>query len=190
MSNEQQRPDMRHLWQSQVDENTPMSLDGLRDRLSKLHRIILTRTFVAGLGCLIYTVFGVLIFAAPTHTRDTRVAGCIFLIGAGSCLWWVILNLRRVREKWLTEGMPEACAAFYRSELERRRNFFRRAAVLVPLGFSALWVFGFWGLLAMPPLRVIMIVTWVLFVPFWIWHSVESARRSQRELDQLNASFR
>lgn len=33
-----------------------------------------------------------------------------------------------------------------------------------------------------------MTALWVLRVPFWVHESMEIARRSQRELDELNAS--
>jgi hypothetical protein len=42
----------------------------------------------------------------------------------------------------------------------------------------------------MPPLRVIMIALWVVLVPFWVYEGVEAARRSQRELDEVNASWK
>jgi len=41
-----------------------------------------------------------------------------------------------------------------------------------------------------PPFRVIMIALWALLVPFWIYESIEKARRSQHELDRLNASLK
>jgi hypothetical protein len=34
----------------------------------------------------------------------------------------------------------------------------------------------------------LIIVVWVLVVPFWIYQSIELARTCQRELDKLNAS--
>ena len=187
MSNEQTRPDMRHLWQGQVVENTPLSLDELRSRISKMNRTILTRTFVAALGCVIFTVFSVLLFRVRTHlsATDLRLLECFFFVCAGYCLWWLISLLRRTRSISLTEGEPDACAAFYRSELRRQRNSYRRSAVWVPLAFSSVWI---WALLAMHQFRVVMIVIWLLFVPFWVYQNLELARSSQRELDELKAS--
>jgi Flp pilus assembly protein TadB len=59
--------------------------------------------------------------------------------------------------------------------------------VWVPLAFSALWVAV---LLLTQQFMAIMIVIWILFVPFWAYQTMGLARRSQRELDELNASFR
>jgi hypothetical protein len=189
MSDEQQRPDVRRLWQSQVEENTSMSLDDLRSRVSKMNRLILFRAFVAGLAFLIFIGFfgETLTWRASTLVTktDIEIMQCVFLIGAGYGFWQLIALLRRARGKSLTEGGPEACAAFYRSELKRQRNSYRRSAVWVPLAFSAAWV---WCLLVMQQFRVMMIVIYVLFVPFWVYHNMETARRSQRELDELNAS--
>jgi hypothetical protein len=44
-------------------------------------------------------------------------------------------------------------------------------------------------ILLAPPFRVIMIALWVLLVPFWVYESMEIARRSQCELDKLNAGL-
>src|SRR4051812_36526743 len=67
MSNEQQRPDMRRLWQGQVVEDTSMSLDELRNALAKLNRVERARTLGCGLVCLMFAgaLAGLLIEAAP-----------------------------------------------------------------------------------------------------------------------------
>lgn len=189
MSDEQQRPDVRRLWQSQADESTSMSLDDLRSRVSKMNRLILKRAFVAGFAFLIFIgLFGVTLTwrASTLITKSSlEILQCAFLIGAGCGLWQLISLLRRERGKSLSEGEPEACAAFYRSELERQRNSHRRSAVWIPLAFSALWV---WVLLVTQQFMVIMIIIWVLFVPFWVYQNMGFARTSQRELDTLNAN--
>lgn len=189
MSNEQRRPDLRHLWQGQVVEGASMSLDDLRSRVSRMNKLILARAFVAGLAFLLFIGGFAETLAWRVSTLVTKtdivIAPCAFLIGAGCCFWWLISLLRRARGKSLTEGEPNACAAFYQSELERQRKVYRRSAVLVPLAFSAVWI---WPLLVMKPMRGVMLVIWVLFVPFWVYQSMEIARRSQRELDELNAS--
>jgi hypothetical protein len=189
MSNEQQRPDVRHLWQSQAEENTSMSLEDLRSRVSKRNRLILLRAFVAGLAFLICSGFfgEILTWKASTLATeaDIVITQCIFLIGAGYGFWQLMSLLRRARGKSLTETEPEACAAFYRSELERQRSSYRRSAVWVPVAFSALWLPV---LLLMQQFRVMMIVIWLLFVPVWVYRNIKFARRSQRELHELNAN--
>src|ERR1700733_14104310 len=76
MSNEQQRPDMRHLWQGQVIEGASMSLNELRNALAKRHRVERRRTLVGGLFCLLFLgAFGaLLIMAAPI--RIVRAFEC------------------------------------------------------------------------------------------------------------------
>ncbi len=168
-----------------------MSLDELRSRVSKMNRLILFRAFVAGLAFLIFIGFfgETLTWRVSTLVSETgiEITRCVFLIGAGYSFWQLISLLRRARDKSLTEGMPEACAAFYRSELERQRSSYRRSAVWVSLAFSGLWVPA---LLLMQQFRVMMILIWVLFVPVWVYQNMDFARRSQRELDELEASFR
>jgi len=177
----------KEIWQAQVVESSPMSLDDLRSRLSKMNRLILARTFVAGLACVIFSVFAVMIFRVRTHisVTDLRAAECVFLIGAGYWFIQVISGLRRAPGKLRTEGEATACAAFYRSELKRQRAFHRRSAVLPPLGFSACLVVVF---LLVPQFKIMMTVIWVLFVPFYVLFNLELAKRSQRELDKRGAS--
>jgi hypothetical protein len=186
MSNEQMRPDMRHLWQGQAVEGASMSLDELRSALAKLNRVERARTLGSGLICLMFVgaFAGLLIVAAPIPI--VRRGECVFAIGAGLFFFQVILGLRRAPGRLLTQGEPEACAAFYRSVLERQRKFYRRSAVWVPLLISACLLPV---ILLAPPLRVIMIALWVVLVPFWVYESMEMARGSQRELDRLNASL-
>jgi len=178
---------MRHLWQGQVVEGDSMSLDELRSALAKLNRVERARTWVSGLFCLMFVgaCGALLIVAAPIPI--VRGGECFFALGAGFFFFQVILGLRRAPGKLLTQGEPEACAAFFRSVLERQRKFYRRSALWVPLFISACLLPI---ILLAPPLRVIMIALWVLLVPFWVYESMGIARRSQRELDRLNASLR
>jgi hypothetical protein len=187
MSNEQKRPDMRHLWQGQVVEGASMSLDELRRALANLNRVERARTLVSGLFCLMFVgaLGALLIVAAPIPI--VRGGECFFAIGAGFFFFQVILGLRRAPGKLLTQGEPETCAAFYRAVLERQRKFYRGSALWVPLFISACLLPV---ILLAPPFRVIMTALWVLLVPFWVYESVGIVRRSQRELDKLNASLR
>lgn len=185
MSNEQQRPDMRHLWQGQVVEGTSMSIDEIRNVLAKLNRVERRRVWVSGLFCLLFlgAIGALLIMTAPS--RIVHSVECVFAIGAGFFFFQVILGFRRAPGKMLSQGEPEACVAFYRSVLERQRTFYRRSALWVPLLISAtllpvvLWI---------PPLRVIMIALWAILVPFWVYEGIGTAKRSQQELEKLNAS--
>jgi hypothetical protein len=164
-----------------------MSLDELRNALAKLNRVERTRTLVGGLFCLLFLgAFGALLtMAAPIPI--VRGGECFFAIGAACFFFQIILGLRRAPGKLLSREEPEACVAFYRSVLERQQKFYRRSALWFPLFISASLLPV---ILLIPPLRVIMIPLWVLLVPFWVYESMGIARRSQRELDALNASLR
>lgn len=163
-----------------------MSLDELRNALARLNRVERRRTLVGGLFCLLFLgAFGAL-FVTAAPLRVVRDVECVFAVGAGFFFFQVILGFRRTPGQLLSQGEPEACAAFYRSVLERQRKFYHRSALWVPLVISVtllpiiLWI---------PPLRVIMIALWVVLIPFWVYEGVGTARRSQRELDKLNASW-
>jgi hypothetical protein len=187
MSNEKNRPEMRRLWQGQAVEDTSLSLDELRSALAKLNRVERARTLAYGLVSLMFVVTcgALLIGAAPIPI--VRGAACFFALGAGFFFFQAILGLRRAPGKLLTQGEPEACATFYRSALVRQQKFFRRSALWMPLLISAC---SLPVVLLAPPLRGMMIAVWVLLVPFWIYESLETVRRSQRELDKLDASFK
>jgi hypothetical protein len=187
MSNETNRPDMRHLWQGQAVEDTSLSLDELRDALTKMNRVERRRTWACGLVSLMFVVAcGVLLIRAAS-IPIVRGAACFFALAAGFFFYQAMLGLRRAPGKLLLQGEPEACAAFYRSALVRQQKFFRRSAVWMPLLISAC---SLPTVLLAPSLRVMMIAVWVLLVPFWIYESVETVRSSQRELDKLDASFK
>lgn len=187
MTNEQNAPDMRHLWQGQAVEGASMSLNELRSALAKLNRVERARTLVSGLFCLMFigACGALLTTAAPI--RIVRGGECFFAIGAALFFVQLILGLRRAPGKLLTQGEPQTCAAFYKAVLERQRRFYRRSALWVPLFISACLLPV---ILLAPPLRIIMIPLWILLVPFWVYESTQMAGRSRRELDRLNASLR
>ncbi len=162
-----------------------MSLDELRSALAKLNRVERTRTLVSGMFCLMFVgaLGALLTMAAPIPI--VRNGECIFAVGAGFFFYQVMLGLRRAPGKLSSHGEPQACAAFYRAVLERQRKFYRRSALWVPLLITACLLPV---ILLVPPFRVIMTALWVLLVPFWVHESIGIARRSQRELDDLNAS--
>lgn len=190
MSTEQKSSDMRRLWQSQVVAGTSMSVDELRSALARLNRVERRRTWVGALFFLIFAgaLGAVLIGVAPNPPNPiVRGGECFLALGAAFFFFQVMLGLRRAPGKLLSSGEPQACASFYASVLERQQRFYRRSALWVSLLISACLLPI---ILLAPPLRVIMTALWVILVPFWIYESMGLARRSQGELDRLNASLR
>ena len=166
-----------------------MSLDELRNALAKLSRVERARTFGSGLLCLMFVgaLGGLLIEAAPIPV--VRAAEWVFAISAAFFFFQAMLGLRRAPGRLQTQGTPDACAAFYKSVLERQRKFYRRSALWVPLLISACVLPCLLPVIPLAPLvKVILIALWVVLVPFWVYESMEIARGAQRELDRLNAS--
>ena len=167
-----------------------MSLDELRNALAKLSRVERARTVGSGLLGLMFVVAlgGLLIGAAPIPV--VRAGECLFALSAAFFFFQAILGLRRAPGRLPTQGTPDACAAFYRSVLERQRKFYRRSALWVPVLISACVLPVLLPVMPLaPPVKVILIALWVVLVPFWIYTSLEIARSSQRELDRLKASL-
>jgi len=185
MSNEQKRPDMRYLWQGQAVEGASMSLDELRNALAKLNRVERIRTMVGALCCLLFLGACAALFIEAAPIPIVRDFEYFFAIVAGFFFFQIVLGLRRAPGKLLSRAEPEACAAFYKSVLERQRKFYRRATIWIPLLVSVCLLPVF---LSMPPLRGMTIALWVLLVPFSVYEGMQIVRRSQRELDRLNAS--
>ena len=173
-----------------------MSLDDIRSEISKMNRRALARAAVSGLAFLIFIgCFGASLTWRASRSitsSDIRIAQCVWFIGAGYYLWQLISYIQRARSNSLTKGEVNACVAFYRSELERQRKSHRNSAVLVPLGLTALCV---WVVLAaqhfraLITIRDLMLIIWVVVVPFWVYQMMQLARTCQRELHRLNASL-
>ncbi|MGH2449036.1 MAG: hypothetical protein ACRDFS_10615 [Chloroflexota bacterium] len=131
--------------------------------------------------------FGAQIFTA--QNRVTHVAACLIVVGAGYLLYRLISDRRQAPDQSLTEGEPQICAAFYRSELERQRDFHRRIWVWSPVVFLSS------ALVILLPMRRFttwqFTVTMITLVAFLIAAGVAGnlwqAREYQRELDELNA---
>ncbi|MGH8293996.1 MAG: hypothetical protein ACRETZ_00625 [Steroidobacteraceae bacterium] len=190
MSNEQKRPDMRFLWQSQMVESTSMSLDELVARFSKLTRTVRLRTWTLGPLCLILIAsFGAQIFRTPNHPI-THITACLAVIGAGYLFYRVILGRPRASGQSLSEGEPEACAAFYRSELERQRDLHRRTAVWFPLVFlGPVLVFLFQiRQVTTRPFTVTMVAISAGLFGIFVVADLWRAREYQHELNKLNAN--
>lgn len=182
---------------------TSVSLDEIRRRASKLNGIARARTWIQGPAYLVAVgAFAVQIFM--TQSPIARISACLLGIGWGYLLYQVIWSHRQAPGRLPTQQEPEACAAFYRSELARERDYLHRVAIWLPLIFSATVVLilvqasqftaslartsRFRGL--MIPLIVIMIVIWALLVPFHTWQNFRRAKQCQHEIDRLDASFK
>jgi hypothetical protein len=187
MSDEHGHPDIKRLWQSQAVESTPMSLGELQSALSKLNRTVRFRTLVLGLMCLLLIGgFGPQIFTASSPIM--RGSACLLVIGAGYLLYHVILGRRRGSGQLAIGREPEACAAFYRSEIEWQRDFHHRIGVwFTPVACAPVVVFLFrireltsWQFTAtMMVLAAFLIVVGVVA-------NLRRVREYQRELDTLN----
>lgn len=188
MSDKHAHADMRRLWQNQAVESNPMSLDDLRNRLSKLNRTVRFRTLAMGLSCLLLAAgFGPAIFIASNSL--TRVSAFLFFIGGGYLLYRVVLGRWRGSSQLLSRGEPEACAAFYRSELERQRNFHRRVGIwLMPVGcapvaafFLEVRQFTTWQF------TVTMVVLAAFLIVVGVVGNLWRASEYHRELNELKA---
>jgi hypothetical protein len=184
--------DPQKIWQDQPTEAIKMSLDEIRRRAQKLQtkgRLAALSTIVIGLVLCV--------FFALSSARPQEVVG---RVGWGMLSLWGLYAAYQAY-KWIWPGRLAADATFstsldfYRSELERSRDYarhvWRRAGLTFCFAGLALVVIpGLIGALRNPRLLwnvvplFVLLVTW--FVVFFSMRR-RNQRKLQREIDELKA---
>lgn len=191
---EHRNPDLKTLWQTQPSEGGPMSLDDIRQRLRALDRTTRRKD-------LIMLVSGVVNTAAFTaaiwYLPRLRLVSAIVI----ATVFYIVYqyNRRRPVRAATDEAAPtavQACVDYYRAALVRKRDMARDLWTwfLPPaiLGQAAL-IAGFVIWPPNVPRRLVLMA-----LPFWLltdviifsfgWRNAQrEARKTQRELDALDA---
>jgi hypothetical protein len=182
--------DPRALWQSQPAAPFRLSAEDLRQRTARLERDARRRT-LAGYGVCAFEAVAFLAVAAFARHPLMR-AGALLLVAACAfhAYQFRALQLAR-RAEAAARDEATASLAFYRSELERQRDFQRgmwlwsRIFVLVPGG--CVFFVGF--ALAYPSLAPFIyaeLAAFLLIVPVGVPLQLRRAGRYQRQLDELD----
>ena len=113
---------LKNLWQCQSVENTPMSLEQIREKARSYQRKIRwrnTREYTAIAATSVF--FGWTIFRIPL--AGMRVGAALCILGG----WYVAFQIyRRARPRNAPAELALAnCMEFYRGELARQRDFLR-----------------------------------------------------------------
>ena len=122
MPEEQHPDDVRTLWQCQNVENTPMTLEQIRETARGYRRKIRLRNAVEYVAIASTSVFFAwTIFLVPNAWM--RVGAALYILGG----WYVAYQLhRRAGAQTAPAGLALAnCMEFYRGELVRQRDFLR-----------------------------------------------------------------
>lgn len=180
----------KSFWQNQPLEDTTMTLEEVRSRIARLARIVRRRNLIGGFAC-ITVVLGFSYFAAVGPNTTFRVGAVLTVVGAS------FIAYHLVRGKLLPRGVPapemqsQAGLAFYRSELQRQRDFHQGWSL-----WSRLLIFApgpivfFIGQAKADPsqLRLVLLLATicVYLLGMSVPRNLRMARQFQRELDILN----
>jgi hypothetical protein len=182
--------DPQKIWQDQPTEAMKMSLDEIRRRAQKLQ----TKGRLAALSTIVIGLVLCVLFALSS-ARPQEVVG---RIGWGMLSLWGLYSAYQAY-KWIWPGRLAADATFgtsldfYRSELERSRDYgrqvWRRAGLTFCFAGLALVILpGLIGALRTPRLLwnvvpfFVLLVTW--FVVFFSMRR-RKLQKLQREIDEL-----
>jgi FtsH-binding integral membrane protein len=192
MQDEFSANDPKKIWQDQPTEAIKMSLDEIR---RKAHKLQTKSRMAALLTIVIGFVLCVWFARACAGTQDV-----VPRIGLGMLSLWGLYAAYQAY-KWIWPGTLAADAAFgtsldfYRSELERRRDYirhvWRRAGLTFCFAGVALFIIpALIGVLRTPRLLVNLVPFFVLLA---IWLVVffsmrkRQNRKLQQEIDELKA---
>jgi hypothetical protein len=120
--------DARKLWQDQPLEGMTMSLKQVHERIEKLSRIVRRRNLIGGFACLTVLLGFAYFFTVLTDPieRIERIGAALTVLGAGYIMYQLICGKMK-RQSATAEGQAEAGVSFYRSELQRQRDFHQGA---------------------------------------------------------------
>jgi hypothetical protein len=179
----------RKLWQDQPLEGMTMSLKEVHERIQKLSRLVRRRNVIGGFAC-ITVLLGFAYFCAAAYNSMERIGAALTAIGASYIMFQLILRKMKFGQRSLHEQAESV--AFYRSELERQRDFHRgawlwsRLIVFAPGPF----IFLVGVAQANPTQARFMWIEGVVVAALLLWAIPRNLRLSrcyQRELKELDS---
>lgn len=185
--NEDSKTLVQDMWQSQPVEVTKMSAEQVRDRVRKLNKKIRRRNLVGGFAAMAVLLWAAFAFSVAPNSLQ-HIGSALTVVGAGYMMYQLLSAKSRSRDVHTSQA--DTSLAFYRSELQRQRNFHQgwwlwsRALIFAP-GPLLFYV----GLTqSTPSLARFIWIQMFLFVTILVaaiplnWMV---ARKYQRELDAL-----
>jgi hypothetical protein len=190
---DQTKPDeAKELWQSQKLEGRNMSVEQIRARVAKLGRIVRRRNLIGGFAC-ITVLLSFSYFAMGSVNLLERTGSALTALGAAYIGIQLIRRKMGVRSVGTFRTQANPSVQFYRSELERQRDFHRgvwlwsRLLVLIP--GPVLFLVGVAN--ANPSqmkLMVLVAICMFTLLIIAIPRNLRLADQFQRELEDLDSS--
>jgi len=182
--------DLKGLWKELASNPVEVSPEDLRREAGKLRNFVrLRNAFVVGVCCFIIVAYCVFAYRSPTTLE--RIGAVLSIAGAAN----VIVQFLRRRSRKMPESGAIESIHFYRTELERHRDFHRGKGIISwllpllpgPILFNV--AFAVDRPMFAPIVELQMagfLVIAALVVPVNLWF----ARKYQRRIDALDASHK
>jgi hypothetical protein len=190
MTNEPELVDVKSIWQNQSVDGPTMSLEEVRKKIGQLQKKIRQRSVIMGLAL----PFGLALCARTIFKTGDLIVGTgatLIFIGV-AYVGYQLLLLRKKPAVITRENEPLASAVFYRTQLERQRNFhggrlfWSRLAIVVP-GAVVLLI----GRAIEHPERIhqirMNVAAFVVLGVLAVANHLRLARKYQREIDALGS---
>lgn len=188
MAIEPEQSDVKNIWQNQSVEGTTMSLEEIKKKMSQLQKKTRLRNVIVGLQLPLISVICARLLS-KTGNLIEGIGAALLVIGV-AYVGYQLLLIRKQPASVIGKNEPLTSAMFYRTELERQRDFHRglwlwsRLFVLVP-GALVLLI---GGVIEHPermhPIRPMAIL--VVFLAFTVTRNLKLARKYQREIDSFD----
>jgi hypothetical protein len=191
MTDETRPDDAKKLWQNQPLEGMTVSLEEVRERIETLGKKVRRRNLIGGSACLIVLMSSACFFVIFPNAIQ-RIGSVLTVIGAGYLMYQLVLGKLHKQGVAVLGRQTEASLAFYRSELQRQRDFHQGlwlwSRLLVFTPGPLIFFIGFGN--AYPAVAKYIHVEAAIFAVLLIAAiplNLRLARKYQRELDGLDS---
>jgi hypothetical protein len=188
MTNEPEPADVKNIWQNQSVEGTTVSLEEIKKKIGQLQKKMRQRSVLMGFA-LLFMVVVCARFLFKAGNLVEGIGAALLVISAGY-VGYQLLLIRKKPASVIRENEPLASAMFYRTELERQRDFngglwfWSRLVIVVP----GVVVFLIGRAIEHPgiihPIRLAAVA--VVFLVLVVTRHLRLARKYQREIDALD----
>lgn len=177
------------LWKTQPEETRQVQLEQIVNRRAEELHASTRSEILMSIGAAVLLV-GVVLLRFNQARNPLEEAGCALVV------LWVAATLYRLRAQiWRTPARPDAAAAtgvaYYRKELERRRDHLRDAwlwhgpLILAFVILTGIW--SGWHFISLTTLdRVVpLLAALALWTIYGLRRRLRQAKALQREIDEL-----
>jgi hypothetical protein len=168
-----------------------MSLEDVRNRISTLEKKVRKRNLVGGFATVV-VLFSCAYFAVVLPNVVERIGAVFTIVGAGYILYQLVLGKTQIRHFSDLQAQRETSFGFYRSELQRQRDFHRGlwlwSRLIIGAPGPLIFCIGM-RIASASTAKTATIIAAILILEFIaaIPLNLRQARKYQHELDRLQS---